>query len=204
MMPSCSRASMAREVARLQEGIMHAASVVSSHRTIARGAAVDELFAPVEVAEAALRLSMPSASHPAIAIERRFEDGPLLRGDKNKVLQILINLLSNAQHALLTSPRQDKRLLFATERHDGSSRFIVTDNGVGFGPEMKGKLFRQRFSTRSDGSGLGLHTSALLAEQMGASLGGHSEGEGRGATFILELSHPAAADLDAVSQVASR
>jgi len=66
-------------------------------------------------------------------------------------------------------------------------RIEIQDNGVGIAPELLTRIFQYGFSTRKEGHGFGLHSSALAAQELGGSLLVHSEGPGRGATFILEL-----------------
>jgi signal transduction histidine kinase len=63
----------------------------------------------------------------------------------------------------------------------------VEDTGAGITPEVRGQLFRQGFTTRKDGHGLGLHSSALAARLMGGRLTLESDGPGRGAVATLEL-----------------
>jgi two-component system, sensor histidine kinase ChiS len=186
---SAERESAAAEVAQLQEGLVHLKDVVAMHHSIVP-AEIDELFAATDTAETALRLSLPRGSEQAIRIERQLVEVPLLRGDRHKVIQILINLIINARQALEASGRDEKVLRLSTERENGSVRFTVTDNGVGMAPDVKPKLFSQRFTTKPNGRGLGLHCSALLAEQLGGSLRGDSEGPGLGAAFVLELPLP--------------
>jgi signal transduction histidine kinase len=56
---------------------------------------------------------------------------------------------------------------------------------------MVTRIFQYGFTTRKDGHGFGLHSSALAAQELGGSLSVHSEGPGCGATFTLELPyHP--------------
>ncbi|HYO73120.1 MAG TPA: ATP-binding protein, partial [Archangium sp.] len=63
----------------------------------------------------------------------------------------------------------------------------VRDNGVGIAPDMLTRIFQYGFTTRQEGHGFGLHSSALAAQELGGSLTAHSEGLGHGATFVLEL-----------------
>jgi signal transduction histidine kinase len=63
----------------------------------------------------------------------------------------------------------------------------VGDTGVGITPDNFKRLFAQGFTTRPGGHGLGLHSSSLAAKQLQGQLSAASEGEGRGATFTLDL-----------------
>ena len=119
---------------------------------------------------------------------REFEDVPPINVEKHKVLQILVNLMRNAKYACDESGRADKRLTVRVANGDGRRpRYRVMDNGVGIPPENLTRIFNHGFTTRKDGHGFGLHSGALAAEEMGGSLQVHSDGLGRGATFMLEL-----------------
>jgi len=103
------------------------------------------------------------------------------------VLQILINLIRNAKYALDEGGRTDKRLLVRLDHDAQVVRVIVSDNGIGIPTENLEKVFTHGFTTRKDGHGFGLHSSAIAAKEMGGRLTVHSDGPGRGATFTLEL-----------------
>jgi signal transduction histidine kinase len=119
---------------------------------------------------------------------RRFAEMWGITANRQKRLQILINLLRNARLALRDSRADDRRLPVRTGR-TGATRLsiAVMDNGVGIPPEDLTHILAHGFTTKKDGHGLGLHGSALAAEEMWGSLTAHSDSPGRGETFILEL-----------------
>ena len=98
-----------------------------------------------------------------------------------------MNLLRNAKHACQDSERADKQITVRLANGDGRVRISVIDNGVGIPPENLTRIFNHGFTTRKDGHGFGLHSSALAAKEMGGSLTVQSDGPGKGATFTLEL-----------------
>lgn len=108
--------------------------------------------------------------------------------DRYRLLQILTNLVTNARKAvrLGSSPR---RFVHVTGRHVDADRVILTveDNGIGIDPDDKKRLFQQGFTTWGDGTGIGLHASAIEAHHIGATLYATSEGPGRGARFTIEI-----------------
>jgi signal transduction histidine kinase len=76
----------------------------------------------------------------------------------------------------------------------------IEDTGVGIAAVHMARIFESGFTTRSTGQGgFGLHNSALAAKRMAGSLQAFSDGEGRGARFVLELPRQAAAPAAAVS-----
>ena len=69
----------------------------------------------------------------------------------------------------------------------GLALIQVSDNGMGIEEEARAKLFVYGFTTRKDGHGFGLHSSALAAQMLGGRLTLESEGPGKGAVATLEL-----------------
>jgi len=63
----------------------------------------------------------------------------------------------------------------------------VRDVGEGILNADLTRIFAHGFTTKKDGHGFGLHSSAVTAMEMGGTLTAHSDGPGRGATFTLEL-----------------
>ena len=113
---------------------------------------------------------------------------PKIHLDKQRVLQILVNLITNAKHALVNCDQQEKLLVVRCYQHgENLLRVDVEDNGVGILEENIAKIFRHGFTTREGGHGFGLHSSALAAKEMGGSLTVHSDGPGCGSKFTLEL-----------------
>ncbi|MEO5915819.1 MAG: ATP-binding protein, partial [Luteolibacter sp.] len=123
----------------------------------------------------------------AVQVVRDYGEVPQITVEKHKALQILVNLIRNAKHACDDSGHPDKRItLRVTDGHD-KVRVAVIDNGVGISPENLTRIFAHGFTTKAEGHGFGLHSSALSAREMGGSLTVLSDGPGTGATFTLEL-----------------
>ena len=108
--------------------------------------------------------------------------------DRHRVLQILVNLISNARHALAATHAHPRLLTVRLEQLDPDHvRIEVEDNGKGIDPDHFNRLFRFGFSTRPGGHGFGLHSSAVAAKELGGTLTARSEGQDKGATFTLVL-----------------
>jgi signal transduction histidine kinase len=78
-------------------------------------------------------------------------------------------------------------------------RIEIRDTGVGIAPELLTRIFQYGFTTRRDGHGFGLHSSALAAQELGGTLAVQSDGVGKGATFTLELPYHPTQELKRVS-----
>jgi PAS domain S-box-containing protein len=141
-----------------------------------------------EVCESALKLNEPALKQHGVAVTREFGSLDRVVLDKSRLAQILCNLVRNAVEALAEKGHEDKRLtirLLAPEA--GKLRLEVADNGVGIPPENLTKIFQHGYTTKKDGHGFGLHSSALAAKEMGGTLCAYSDGPGQGALFVLEL-----------------
>ena len=136
-------------------------------------------------------MDLGSSGEDPITIVRDFQEVDPLAMDKHKVLQILINLLSNAKKAVNAAHGGDKRIIVSIrkigEGLTGRIQFQVADNGVGIAGENLINIFSHGFTTRAEGHGFGLHSAANAAKEMGGELTVASEGPERGAAFTLDL-----------------
>jgi PAS domain S-box-containing protein len=186
------RDEMLSEMATVNENIDHIKQIIATQQTFARTGGLTEEVDLADLIEGAVTVSLSDAgaARHHIRIVREFQEVPPINLDKHKVLQVLINLLSNAKHALLDSGREDRQIVVRTRVTNGSLRIEVEDNGVGISRENLDRIFRFGFTTKEKGHGFGLHGSALAAKQLHGSLIVHSDGPGRGAIFALELPCP--------------
>ncbi len=157
-------------------------------QSFAKMSGVREPMPLVDLVEDALRLDAASLEKREIKVQRQYMAKPTIMLDRHKTLQILVNLIRNAQHAVEESGREDKAITLRVETLDHTAvKVIVADNGVGVPRENLSRIFGQGFTTRKDGHGFGLHSGALAAREMGGSLTVKSEGVGCGAAFTLSL-----------------
>ncbi len=176
------------EVDQLSRNIEHIKEVVAMQQAYAKvSGALEDL--PVEqLVGDAIAMNTGAFERHGVVVQKHFSEVPLVRVDRHKVLQILINLIRNAKYALDDVQRLDKRITLSISAVDEKEvRVVVADNGVGISPENLDKIFSHGFTTRPDGHGFGLHSGALAAHSMGGSLSVASLGVNRGATFTLQL-----------------
>lgn len=182
---------MAEELERLVKSLDHIKDIVATQQSHATGGHVIEPVRPADLVEDALRMQGTALARHGIEVERAFEALPQLPLDRGRVLQILVNLISNAKAAMGGLAASERRLAVRIERPDPARlRISVADRGEGISPENLTRIFAHGFTTRREGHGFGLHSSALAAHEMGGAITAHSDGPGRGATFVLELPLP--------------
>lgn len=182
------RAVALAESITLSEGLAHIAELIKAQQSLAgRSMAAESVSSSAEF-DAALRIS-GAAADGRIEILREYQGAPRLKAQKHKLLQILVNLLRNAREAVDAADPADPHIVLriSTSPDGGCVRFEVQDNGVGIEPGQEIAIFRSGFTTKHGGHGLGLHSSANLASELGGTLTARSEGTEEGSTFVLEL-----------------
>jgi signal transduction histidine kinase len=168
----------------------HIKQVIMSQQDIARAGSVREAALAEDLMEQALAMAMPEPKKYRIEVVREYSPVPMVMTDRHQVLQILVNVITNARNAMVESPGRAHRLVLRVGvTHNGgqSVRLEVADTGCGIAAENLPRLFTQGFTTRKTGHGLGLHSAAISAKNLGGSIQVHSVGEGHGATFMLDL-----------------
>jgi signal transduction histidine kinase len=176
-----------KELKALGQNIEHIKEIVAMQQAHARAPQVDEFVNIQDLIEDALRVKLDAPDHCDLSVVRQFGELPPIRIDKHKVLEILVNLVGNANQSCAESERPDKCLTVRVGSSDGRVNVEIVDNGIGIPAANLTKIFNHGFTTRTDGHGFGLHSAALTAKQMGGSLRVQSDGVGQGATFILDL-----------------
>jgi PAS domain S-box-containing protein len=184
------QAAVLTELAGLQSNIAHIKDVVTAQQSFAKLSGVSEVLKVSDLIEDSLTMNASALARNDIQVIREFVEMPPITVEKNKVLQILVNLLSNAKHACDTPGQREKRVTLRVTNGNDRVRISVSDNGVGIPSKNLARIFAHGFTTKKDGHGFGLHSSALAAKEMGGSLTVHSDGPGQGAVFTLELPCP--------------
>jgi PAS domain S-box-containing protein len=148
-----------------------------------------ELVDPVELANDSIAEISAFADESGVTLVREFEPAGKIRGDRDRLLQVLINLLSNA---IKFSKSGDTVRVELEELAPGAVRFSVVDEGPGIPRDQLSKLFRKfsqldESSTRSTGgSGLGLAISKAIVDAHGGMIGVDSQ-PGVGSRFHFEI-----------------
>ncbi len=172
----------------MMHNIKHIKEIVDMQQSYSRISGVKEEVSLEILTEDALKAIDNSLLNHGIRLIKNFEPVPMLLTDKHKVLQIFVNLLSNARHALGDSEIAERRLTIRIFQPTANHATVeVADTGVGISEKNLKRIFEHGFTTKKDGHGFGLHSCGLMARELGGKLTVHSEGLGHGAIFRLEL-----------------
>jgi signal transduction histidine kinase len=136
--------------------------------------------------EKALMLIAEDLRRSGVAIRTELDrDLPEVNADATALERVLINLLMNARDAMADGGI----VMIVTETPDGSpdwTHLKVADNGPGIRPEVLGKIFDLLYTTKSEGSGLGLWLSRRIIHEHNGKIEVKSE-LGKGTTFVIRL-----------------
>lgn len=201
---SADQKELEKELGALQQHLEHVKGVIAMQQSYARASGVTERVRLGELVEEALRLEGAALDRHGLEVVRAMEDTPAMLVDKHRLLQILINLITNAKQAMSSTSEGLRVLTLKSGVMPGEAPRVfleVQDTGVGIAPENLTKIFNHGFTTKAEGHGFGLHASANSAKVMKGSLSARSEGPGRGACFRLELPVVTAVEAEHVAQV---
>ncbi|MFW5965940.1 MAG: protoglobin domain-containing protein [Persicimonas sp.] len=145
----------------------------------------DELLEQIE------RSHGPTLETSRIALETRLEGGARIWCDKDRLHQVLVNLLTNAVEAI----EEEGAIEVAIENAEYGTTIEVGDDGEGMAPALKYQIFDLFFTTRAGGTGVGLPIVKKIVEAHHGSIDVTSK-PGKGSKFSIFLPRP---DSDASS-----
>ncbi len=130
--------------------------------------------------------ALPRANELGLDLSFAGESNLTVIGDRQRLEQILTNLLSSAMKYTPAAGRIDVE----AKRDGGHVKIVVRDSGKGIARELLPHIFdmytqERNYSSARSGLGLGLYIVKQLVELQDGSVGAESEGEGRGATFTV-------------------
>jgi signal transduction histidine kinase len=136
-----------------------------------------------ELLEEVAQLARPQAAASNIKVETKNEaEGVEVRADRDLLKQAILNVVVNAMQAM---PQGGGLSLEAQAGEDGVE-LRITDTGGGIPPELREKIFRLYFTTKKEGSGIGLAMTFRIVQLHDGTIDFTSE-PGKGTTFLMRL-----------------
>jgi two-component system, NtrC family, sensor kinase len=181
-------AVMTEELGALGKSVDHIKNVIATQQSYAGTSRHLESLELGVLVDDALRMNAGALTRHKVGVVNNITGLPALLLDKNRLLLILVNLISNAKQAMNDNAESHPCITLDASIVDGAALHItVADNGEGIAPENMTRVFAHGFTTRKTGHGFGLHSCVLAAQEMGGTLTVHSDGVGQGACFTLDI-----------------
>jgi two-component system, sensor histidine kinase PhcS len=188
-LPTDSREPLERIIGDVKEGVSRVSTIISDLRSFSHpdsGANTQiHLHAAVQHA---LRIMAKTTEDAGVQIHLEIDDDLSVIGDRNHLIQVLINLISNATAAL--KGRESPCVSLRASRDEQHTHLYVRDNGSGISKANLAKIFEPFFTTKDvgEGMGMGLSISFRLMQQMGGSISVSSEPD-QWTQFTLSFQH---------------
>jgi len=141
-----------------------------------------------EIVEGSIHIIGPTLQTREIELKRHFDGEVSVFTYTNEVKQVILNILKNAEDALLEKEVKDAWILVSAFKNDCTACLCVEDNAGGIPQKAMEKVFDPYFSTKEakDGTGLGLYMSKTIIEEHCKGRLGVCNTE-HGAKFVIEL-----------------
>lgn len=145
----------------------------------------EKLFDPRDIINEALKVMRPDASLRKRALEVKMDQNlPSIVGDKQKLVQVMVNLIRNAVQA---TKEGERICVCARGGSDGEVVLSVEDEGQGVPVELRERLFEPFVSGKGErGMGMGLYMAKLIVESHKGQIR-YAPGEGKGSRFEIVL-----------------
>ena len=144
----------------------------------------------------ALSIVSTEANHKQVVLHAESHKGPLLvSADPIHVLQVLLNLVTNAMDAVANNPSDTRRVAIRTAMHaDSKVEVVVSDTGPGIPEQVIDEIFDTFYTSKPHGTGLGLSIARTIVETYGGRIWAENCAEG-GAAFHFTI--PLSTDMPA-------
>jgi len=117
-------------------------------------------------------------------------DNPPIKGDKTKLIQVLINAFKNSAEAYDELNDEREKYMHISLHRESKSQMVVLrikDNAIGFKPELSEIILEKGNTHKKTGTGFGLYNCKQIIETHQGTISLTSEGPGCGAEFIIQL-----------------
>ncbi|OQX28413.1 MAG: hypothetical protein BWK80_00295 [Desulfobacteraceae bacterium IS3] len=176
----------------IKKGFDHITEIISLQQKYAGIRGFETREDVNELLKDSLEMMKDSVRKRRIHLESDLTSSAPVFVNRNKLIQVFINIIKNAYEAIdAAPPDNEKKISLATslEKKEETEyvQIVIADTGVGVLPEAADKVFRFNYSTKERGTGFGLHDAANYITAQNGFIRLDSEGLGKGAKVIIWL-----------------
>jgi len=182
-----STAELSEMLEQVREGVERAAEVAREVTLFSRSERGEATTADIHrILDSCAKLATVQLRGRAQVV-KRYGTVPPVRGQRERLGQVFLNLLLNAAQAIPAGREAENFVTITTSAQDGDAVVVeVHDTGEGIRPELMKVIFDPLFTTKREGTGLGLAVARALVADEGGSMTVESE-VGKGSTFRVIL-----------------
>ena len=186
-------ANMVKTVDRVNERTKHISDIIRTQKTLGGLHVVRKDIDLRNAIYSAIKVLQESLDNRGIKITVNCENAPReIRIQESQFHQMMINLIKNSMEAIDDLTVKDglpetPRILVHAYMERNFLNIDVNDNGIGISQENAKKIFSAGYTTKKEGSGLGLHSAANFVISSGGQIQPLSDGIGRGTTMRIML-----------------
>ena len=148
----------------VDKNILRVVKIIKSTKSIYRMGKNDELTAVhlKQVIEDSIEATKILRDVKNLNVEFSADKDILIKAQEHQIFQVLMNLITNAVDATENQTQQNISILLKAEGNGALIR--ISDNGPGVPTQLDQKIFEQLYTTKSHGTGIGLHESKMIVE----------------------------------------
>ncbi|MCK4653174.1 MAG: tetratricopeptide repeat-containing sensor histidine kinase [Candidatus Cloacimonetes bacterium] len=176
-----------KELSTLHNGINHIEEIIAVQQSYVGVTGLVEKVALSEMMDDVLKMHSEMFRKYKIKITKKYSKTKPILIEKGKLIQVFVNLLKNSKESLETKDDKNRVITINILEDKQHQTVEILDNGAGISKENLTRIFSYGFSTKKEGKGFGLHTSALAMNEMKGKLNAESKGDGKGAKFIVSI-----------------
>jgi signal transduction histidine kinase len=165
--------------------INHMSQTINDFRKFYRPNKEPRSFEVSESIEDALSIFSSSIKNHGIQVEFEYRGKQMAYGFPNEYSQVVLNILTNAKDAFVQNDTSNRKVLINIDESNDKLIAMFTDNAGGIDPMLLSKVFDPYFTTRPQGTGLGLYMTKMIIENMNGSV--KVENTSNGARFSLTV-----------------
>ncbi|MBF0383254.1 MAG: PAS domain S-box protein [Magnetococcales bacterium] len=187
-----SSGSFLDNASKIRDGVEHISEIVKIQQNAGQSAAHRTRFDLKQLVDDALVLQKDSIEKFSILVEAKVSNGlDDVNLPRSQLLQMMVNLIKNSKEAIVTRTKDEsitgKIEVSAKLVSEGMCEIRVKDNGCGMLKEQNTNIFRYGYTTKTRGTGYGLHSVSNFVQSLGGTISANSPGKNMGFEIVLKL-----------------
>ncbi len=161
----CDPEKLSEKTKRIEEYVQHLSATIDDFRNFFKEDKEKSDLILSVVVEDALALMRPVMEEEKIEVCIESKCSCMVHSYPNEILHVLLNILGNAKDVLKTADRSSRKIVIRMIHEEAQNCIEIEDNGGGISEDVAEKIFDPYFTTKEEGTGLGLYMSKLIIEK---------------------------------------